>query len=130
MISLSVEKERFQFISDPDGINGTPEEERKIEALAARSLKYYFAQKRAVLPLRFRLGAYRVSDPFLIVMSESDAQLYMLDFPPPLDIVTDNTVVNVYNGAIYLGPDVTSAERARSRARALARAREDSKLLP
>jgi hypothetical protein len=87
--------------------------------MVTRSLNAFFTEKRAATPKVVHLAEYHPSDPFLIVASDGGAELYLLDFPP-LEKIDEHTVVPVYSGEVFLGPDIARKERELSRNHAVA----------
>lgn len=100
----------------------------RVAAMVMRSLKTYYSAKHMSIPQGMRLADYSISDPFLLATGGKGSQLQLLDFPP-LGSIDDNTVVAVYSGDIFLGPDVTIAERRRAVGHAFAELSKRSQLL-
>jgi len=91
---------------------------KKIAAMVMRSLAAYYATRNRQMPKNVRLAEYRPSDPLLIVTSKDGDELNLLDFPP-LAAIDEQTIVAVYSGDIFLGPDVTPQALERVRQHAL-----------
>ena len=123
-----VVKGPFQLSSDVSEMTATQEQAAKVEAIVARSFKSYFSQRGVGVSHRLLLGKYSLNDPYLIVLNDEDDHLYTLEFPP-LDLISDRSILHVYNGGAFLGPDATPAEQKRSNERALSRIRKESKLI-
>jgi len=102
------------FVFSPNGAEATiePEQATLVLATVKRSMSNYYSRSNKAPPRGFYLGRYRSTDPFLIVMDSTRNQIFLLDFPA-LSSFDDTTVVDVYSGDIFLGPDITPEQRNR-----------------
>jgi len=124
----AVSKGLFVFSPTSAKAQIEPAQAARITAMVQRSLAYHYSKEKRALPSAFRLGQYQLSDPFLLASDSTGEHVFLLDFPP-LSSIDDTTVVAVYSGDIFLGPDVTPEQRHRSKTRALSELHKRSTLI-
>jgi hypothetical protein len=118
----------FVLHTESDVKKVTSSESRKVAAMVMRSLNAYYAAKNSPLPDRVRLGEYGASDPFLIVMNDEGDEIYLLDFPP-LESIDGKSVVSVYSGDVFIGPDMNTQERHLTKGHAVSELRKKSEII-
>lgn len=86
----------------------------RVASMVLRSLKAYAVEKGVDAPKTVLLGKYSPEDPYLLVLINNRSELHLLDFPAVSEIGT-STIVHVYSGDVFLGPDASVDDRNHTR---------------